>query len=654
MTRTQRSDNKRIQNWIAWMCVILIMILMHCYKIGSIPYGINVDEMGMGYDAWCLANFGTDRYLNSFPIYLINFSGGQSALYAYLCAPFVYLFGMEAWVFRIPAVLFSFITLIFLVKIVQQIWSNPQINLMAALLYAISPVFTMLFRIGLDCNLMLGVSTVFLYLLLKSSLQGRQKDWLLAGLVGGVLLYTYAISHMILPLFLIFFFAYILYMKKVTFKQVIIFFIPLVILAAPLIIFHAINMFDMNELQIGIFTIPKLYRYRSDDLVIEDIWKNSVLFFKNTLTFDNLRFDSVEGYCSMYIVSIPFILTGMCDGVHRLVVSVRNRKIDCYVPVLIWFLCVFLTAMFIGVGGPSIYRVNSVFMSYLIFAVDGLVLAFNLFRRNMKKFAKVFCGILAMTYMVSFVSFGIYYFTKYTEDTYMIDLFDFKFDEVIDFMENELPEGVSDRCTYYGEGNQTYIYYLGSTKTSPYDYNKLEDDTPYTLWLWTQSYKNFRFYYPDKIDPVGNYIVPEVSLESVRYFEEYGFKKEHIGTHYLFWNDMLDNQESNTEAVISWDHGINEGKIVTDGEQSDVIISGWAIDKTYGKIWDTVVLKTDNDCFTADIMERADVADALGDEQFADCGFSISVPASIIENSEHIAIIFMNLKEKGCYVVDFK
>ena len=75
-----------------------------------------------------------------------------------------------------------------------------------------------------------------------------------------------------------------IWMKKVTFKRVVTFFVSLVILAAPLIVFHIINMFDMNELQIGIFTIPKLYRYRSDDLVIEDIWKNIVLFFKTVFS----------------------------------------------------------------------------------------------------------------------------------------------------------------------------------------------------------------------------------------------------------------------------------------------------------------------------------------------------------------------------------
>ena len=63
----------------------------------DIPYGIHIDEAGMGYDAWSLQKYHVDRWLNHFPVYLINFGGGQSALYAYLCAMFIKLFGQGEW-----------------------------------------------------------------------------------------------------------------------------------------------------------------------------------------------------------------------------------------------------------------------------------------------------------------------------------------------------------------------------------------------------------------------------------------------------------------------------------------------------------------------------------------------------------------------------
>ena len=34
-----------------WVIIVFVMFCIHCYQIGQIPCGINVDEMGMGYDA---------------------------------------------------------------------------------------------------------------------------------------------------------------------------------------------------------------------------------------------------------------------------------------------------------------------------------------------------------------------------------------------------------------------------------------------------------------------------------------------------------------------------------------------------------------------------------------------------------------------------
>ena len=74
---------------IIFIIIMIIAIFSRAYKLNSLPVGIHVDEAGMAYDAYCLATNGTDRWLNNFPVYLENFGGGQSALYAYLAAIFI-------------------------------------------------------------------------------------------------------------------------------------------------------------------------------------------------------------------------------------------------------------------------------------------------------------------------------------------------------------------------------------------------------------------------------------------------------------------------------------------------------------------------------------------------------------------------------------
>ena len=91
------------------MCGVLTRII----GLGDIPIGINVDEAGIMQDAYCIANYGTDRFGNNNPLYMINFGGGQSALYTYIAAFLINIFGYNLTVIRIPALIFSIIYLIF-------------------------------------------------------------------------------------------------------------------------------------------------------------------------------------------------------------------------------------------------------------------------------------------------------------------------------------------------------------------------------------------------------------------------------------------------------------------------------------------------------------------------------------------------------------
>ena len=104
---------------IIFAVILITAIFIRIYKLDEAPHGINVDEAGMAYDAFCLANYGTDRYLNNMPVYLINFGGGQSALYAYLSSILIKIFGFSIYAIRMPAVILGIIAIIlsyFMVK----------------------------------------------------------------------------------------------------------------------------------------------------------------------------------------------------------------------------------------------------------------------------------------------------------------------------------------------------------------------------------------------------------------------------------------------------------------------------------------------------------------------------------------------------------
>ena len=94
---------------LIYIALFILAVFMHFYRLDSVPFGLHIDEAGMAYDAFCLANYSVDRYCNSFPVYFINYGGGgQSALYTYLVA-LLLKFGLElnTWTIRLPGALLA-------------------------------------------------------------------------------------------------------------------------------------------------------------------------------------------------------------------------------------------------------------------------------------------------------------------------------------------------------------------------------------------------------------------------------------------------------------------------------------------------------------------------------------------------------------------
>ena len=183
---------------ILFTAILIIAIFVRIYKVQEIPHGLNVDEAGMAYDAYCLANYGTDRYLNHLPVYLINFGGGQSALYAYITSILIKIMGFSIFTIRLPAIVLGILAIIacyFMTK--DKLGERFALAFMA--LIAICPWHIMSSRWGLDCNLLAPMSIISIFLLSKAK---NTIGYITAGISFGLTLYTYALSYIILPIFL--------------------------------------------------------------------------------------------------------------------------------------------------------------------------------------------------------------------------------------------------------------------------------------------------------------------------------------------------------------------------------------------------------------------------------------------------------------------
>lgn len=613
------------------------ILFVHFFNLAGIPYGINVDEMGSSYDAWCIAHFGVDRYLKSFPAYFTNFTSGNSAMYTYATAIVMKFMDFSVLAMRIVPACFALLTVFFGARIVLMKWGrNPRILLTFMGLYMIFPIFIMLARIGLDCNLMLGSSTVALYFICKTVQEPSTKNYLLSGIFCGLILYSYAVSYLIVPLFLLFMICYILWTRSINWKQFFAFVIPLGILALPLVLVQIVNMFDLPEMKLGFITITKLFQYRESDLNFSTIFQQIPRVWKSIYMYDVYPFTTLPRFFTMYVISIPFAMLGFFHFVKIAFQKIRGRERDVTVPILFWFLAEFLMGSCVGEEAVRAYRVNAIFLPVLIMTVDGLKLVYDWIAHLFTRAARVFAAVMIVAYGLFFGAFARYYFCDYVADTYPLDNSYFPFTEALDYLANDVSDEVEARTTYVGDVAQTYIFYIASNLMSPYEFHEnhvIEEHDSQHLWTWANYYKNYDFNLPDTIDLNGNYIVTDNLTDYCERLEKLGFEKVHKGHYYVFTHPWESYTLQNESLNYTWNSGISEKNVMDASAVADVegvpsiVTVGWAVNAEQKKCWDDAFLLLDGRAYRSqEAVERTDVAEQYGTEEVKMSGLLFIIP----------------------------
>ena len=300
--RDRETLKKTVIKYGLFAGMLVVFCVTRMWQLVRLPAGLHIDEAGLAYDAWCLAEYGVDRYLKSWPLYLTNTGGGSSVFGAYLCAGLFKIFGYDPWLLRFSAVLFSLINLIYGIK---------------------------------------GMSTLFLYNLLRAIESDKISRYVIAGISGGLVLYTYALSYMILPLFLILTLLYLFRVKKFYFKGWLAMAIPLGILAFPLILVQVVNLFDLEEFRLGIFTVTKLPNYRVSD-VGRVRWENILqcictIFLGDLDPKYDLEYNTAPGFVNLYMVTVVFFAIGLGNVLKHFVCDIKKRQFAAFDMILLWF-----------------------------------------------------------------------------------------------------------------------------------------------------------------------------------------------------------------------------------------------------------------------------------------------------------------------------
>ena len=464
--KQQENNSKEIDNFIdkhykkILIVFLLLIFITRIYKFGEIPNFIGVDEAGAAYDAYCLSQYGVDRYLNSFPLYLINFGGGQSALYAYATIPFIKLIGANIIAYRLPELLFFLMGIIVCYLLTNKM-KDKKIALLYTFLIIICPWNIEASRQGLDCNLLAPMFMLDILLLVTA-----KKNWhyIVAGLAIGITLYTYCLAWILIPTFLLIYIIYMLWIKKINLKQLILLGIPIALLAIPLIYLILLNKGYVTRTNFGIFTIPKLFFFRQGEISIQNILKYGMFSLKTIFT------DSK----GIYLVEIPFLLVGIVVGIKEFIKSIKEKEFSFTGIMTIIFIVLLFCNLLVTVG--TINRANILYLPMLYLTTIGISYISN------KSKWTIISILIILTAL--FVTFEISYYTEDPEKRKMSVYEDIELFKITEKLEND--ENLKDVEKHFIITNKAepFIFTMLATKPSPYD---------------------LKFLYEQKVKQYGNY-----------------------------------------------------------------------------------------------------------------------------------------------------
>lgn len=471
-TKKQETD-KTIDNFIdkhykkILLVFLLLIFITRIYKFGEIPNFIGVDEAGAAYDAYCLSEYGVDRYLNSFPLYLINFGGGQSALYAYATIPFIKLIGANIIAYRLPELLF-FLMGIVVCYILANKMKDKKIALLYTFLIIICPWNIEASRQGLDCNLLAPMFMLDVLLLVTAN-----KNWhyIVAGLAIGMTLYTYCLAWILIPVFLLIYIIYALWVKKIDFKQVILLGIPIALLATPLIYLILLNKGYATRTNFGIFTIPKLFFFRQGEISIKNLLEYGGYSLKTILTDSR----------GIYLVELPFLLIGIVVGIKEFIKSIKEKEFSFTGFMTVVFIILLICNLLVVVG--TLNRANILYLPMLYLITIGI----SYLSKGSKWTIMSILGVLT----VLFVTFEVSYYNENLEQRRTRRYEDIELYQITEKLEND--ENLKNIAKHFIITNKAepYIFTMLATKPSPYDLEFLYEQT-------VKQYGNYFFEY-DKI-----------------------------------------------------------------------------------------------------------------------------------------------------------
>lgn len=186
-------------NKILLPLILTIAFLIRFVDLNHTP-ALNPDEAALGYNAYSLIHTGKDEHGVSWPLHFKSFGDYKPGGYVYLALPFIKFIGLTPLAVRLPNLILSILTILFLFKLVFLITNNYLLSALTAFVLTFSPWHIHFSRGAWESSVALSFIVIGIYYFFKSIKKNFSINFCLFVINFVLSLYFYHSARLIAPL----------------------------------------------------------------------------------------------------------------------------------------------------------------------------------------------------------------------------------------------------------------------------------------------------------------------------------------------------------------------------------------------------------------------------------------------------------------------
>lgn len=488
--------------------ILFLALFVRGYRLSGYP-SLNPDEAALGYNAYSLLQTGQDEHGISWPIHFRSFGDYKPGGYVYLALPFIKVFGLTPLAVRLPNLILSVITILFLYKLVLLLTKSNALSLYSSIVLSLSPWHIHFSRGAWESSASVFFILAGIYYLYCFIHQPRQKHLILSAIFFSLSFYLYHSARIITPLIIIFIVITNYRLLLANLSKIIFPLIIGLIITIPVLLSFLNSGGSSRFNSVGFLsdTGPKS---RSEELLNQHpgvslytrITHNYRLLYglsflqKYTSHFDtNFLFISgddvprskVPDMGQLYFLQLPFLILGIVFIIKSTLFNRHSKQL------VLALLLISPVASSLTFQAPSALRSLMMVIPFSIIIASGIYYFYELFP---KKVTLIFIIIL---HLVSFLYYLDAYFVHY-QSRYPF-AWNQGFSEIVPFV----TENVSnfDHIYFTNQYDQPYILYLFFSKYPPIKLHpQIKLTSPDQFGFSTvNQIDNLYFHIPESIPP---------------------------------------------------------------------------------------------------------------------------------------------------------